>query len=261
MFLSPSVGVGPNKLVSEIAAKVLDGSGVFDVVRGSEATFLSPLPVGFLPGVGEKRLLALKDWNVRSIGEFGALPSGRLEKVFGPAARLLRERSAGIDNSPVEPPGFELKVMRGRTLETDEIDDYILLGHLHTLIEAGCRELRAMGFLCSRLELKLRYSDGMEEARTAPLTPPTWFDFDVKPVAVQIFYAVFKRRVRVRRIEAVFSKLCPESAQLNLFGEEAGRERARTLIRAIDDIRRSYGFGAVGFASSLPALKSQMEEK
>lgn len=261
MSLAPSLGVGSNKLVSGIAAKVLEEEAICEVSSGSEAAFLAPLPVGFLPGVGDKRLEMLKGWNVRSIGEFSSLPLGRLEGVFGPAARLLRERSLGLDNSPVEPPGLELKVCRGRTLEVDEIDDPSLLGHLWTLVESACRELRRMKSLACRLEVKLRHSDGLEASRAAQLVPPASLDCDVKPVAASLFIAAFTRRIRVRRLEVVFTKLCPESAQLSLFGEAAGRDRVKALLKAMDAIRNRHGFGAVGYAASLAALKCPVEEK
>jgi len=50
--LDASLGVASNKMVSKIASEVTRPSGLQDVPCGDESSFLSPLPVRWLPGVG-----------------------------------------------------------------------------------------------------------------------------------------------------------------------------------------------------------------
>lgn len=261
LSLAATVGVGPNKLVSSIASRVLRSEGVCDVVRGGEAAFLAPLAVGMLPGLGEKRALILRDWNVRSIGELRRIPEARLASVFGPAAAVLRERALGIDPSPVTPPGGEHKVSRSRTLESDEVDDAVLLAHLAQLVENGCRELRTLGRAAGKLEVRLRYSDGLESSRQAVQNPPLSWDFEAKPAAAALFMAASARRVRVRKLEVVFSRLVAEPAQLGLFGDAPARSRLIAVTRALDEIRARHGYGAAGFASAMAELLGNGPEK
>ncbi|MFM9029540.1 MAG: DNA polymerase IV, partial [Opitutaceae bacterium] len=49
-----SFGIAANKLVAQIASKLRKPRGFVVVPRGEEASFLAPLPVGRLPGIGTK---------------------------------------------------------------------------------------------------------------------------------------------------------------------------------------------------------------
>lgn len=247
LSLSATVGVAQNKLVASIASRVLRTEGVCDVIPGAEAAFLAPLPVGMLPGLGEKRSLVLRDWNVRSIGELRAIPAHRLVSVFGQAGATLIDRANGIDPTPVVGRGDEEKVARSRTLDGDEIDDGALLAHLFALVEDGCRELRAKRLAARKLEVKLRYSDGLESSRQGAQPFPLSWDFEAKPAAAALFLAAAARRVRVRKIDVAFSRLVPEPAQLGLFGDPPERARRKALTLALDELRRRHGFEIAGF--------------
>ena len=251
LSLAASVGIGPNKLVAAIASKVLSADGVCDVVRGSEAAFLAPLPVSLLPGVGEKRLLLLRDWNVRSIGELASIRPARLEAVFGPGARILHERAAGIDPTPVKPPEERTGISESRTLDADECDDGLLIAHLFSLLEAACRALRLTARAARRIEVRLTHSDGREESSALLLPKPLFWDFELKPLVHKLFFRACRRRVRVRRIGLSLTGLAALSPQLELFGGDGGRERDKSLLLALDEIRRRHGFGSVGFAAAL----------
>jgi DNA polymerase-4 len=261
MGLASGVGVAQNKLVASVASKVAEEERVCEVLRGDEAAFLSPLGLYLLPGLGEKRLGVLGDWNVRSIGEFRSIPLPRLEEVFGRTAASLYERAAGIDASPVVPPGVEEKIVRARVLSFDEIDDELLLAHLSTLLEEGCRELRSLNKAARRLELSLRYSDGMESTRARTLKTPLFWEFELKPVARELFFELYSRRVRVRKLEIALGRLCTVPTQLGLFGDSPEKARLIKLRNAVDEIRDQFGFPLIGFASDLSALGSKDKEE
>lgn len=255
MVLSAAVGVGMNKLVSSVASKVLSGNGVLDVMPGSEAAFLSPLSVKLLPGLGEKRLSVLRDWNVRSIGEFASLPVTRLVRVFGPLGAVLHQRALGMDTTPVNAPGGEERICENRVLDSDEEDDGMLLAHINALVESGSMKLRAARRAAARLELRIVYSDGVEARNGASLKNPAFWDFDFKPVIRELFFKTCLRRVRVRRLELVFSRMGSMPAQLPLFPDGPERNRLLLLGRALDEIRKTHGFDSVGFAASPSFLR------
>src|SRR5512136_554934 len=65
--LEASLGVAANKMVSKIASEVTKPVGLQDVRPGEESSFLSPLPVRLLPGVGAVTLQLLAELNIRLI--------------------------------------------------------------------------------------------------------------------------------------------------------------------------------------------------
>jgi DNA polymerase-4 len=81
--LPSSAGLAGNKLVAKIASGIAKPQGVLWVPRGTEACFLSPLPIRILPGVGpatEKELTAL---GIRRVGHLASFPVRVLEGTLG----------------------------------------------------------------------------------------------------------------------------------------------------------------------------------
>ncbi len=89
--LTASVGVASTKLVAKIASDLRKPDGLVVVAPGDEATFLAPLPISRLWGVGEKTAKVLADYSVRTIGDLAALPPDLIERRFGKhGASLVR---------------------------------------------------------------------------------------------------------------------------------------------------------------------------
>jgi len=81
--LTCSIGVGPNKLVAKIAADVQKPNGL-TVVRNHDLTsFMSPLPVCRLVGVGKKTEKKLETLNIRTVGQLSRFDIQRLIDIFG----------------------------------------------------------------------------------------------------------------------------------------------------------------------------------
>jgi DNA polymerase-4 len=101
--LTASAGVTPNKFLAKLASDWRKPDGLF-VIRPEEIdTFLLPLPVGRLPGVGKVTEERLAKLGARSVRDLRALDSAVLEQHFGRYGQRLRELSLGIDTNPVVP--------------------------------------------------------------------------------------------------------------------------------------------------------------
>jgi DNA polymerase-4 len=99
--LTASAGVAPNKFLAKIASDWKKPDGLF-VIRPHEVeSFLAPLPVGKLPGVGETTGAALAAMGIATVGDLSARSLVELELRFGKFGRRLRELSLGIDDHPV----------------------------------------------------------------------------------------------------------------------------------------------------------------
>lgn len=127
--LTASAGVAPNKFLAKIASDWNKPDGLF-VIRPSMAmTFLTPLPVGKLPGVGKVTAARLEALGVRKVGDLRALDIGRLEALFGRWGLRLHELSLGIDEHPVEADRPTQSISCEDTFEQDlllpELEPYV----------------------------------------------------------------------------------------------------------------------------------------
>src|SRR5881398_3086053 len=71
--LTCSLGVAPCKVVAKVASDRRKPGGLVVVVPGQEASFLAPLDVRKLPGVGPKSEERLRGAGVTTVGELAAL--------------------------------------------------------------------------------------------------------------------------------------------------------------------------------------------
>jgi DNA polymerase-4 len=101
--LDASLGVAANKMVSRIASKITRPAGLQDVPHGDESSFLSPLPVDLLPGVGARTQEQMEELNVRIIRDLALMRQEHLTLVFGRFGFVLHQRALGIDDTPVYP--------------------------------------------------------------------------------------------------------------------------------------------------------------
>jgi DNA polymerase IV len=253
-------GVATNKLVSHIAADaIVKPPDLCGVDPGAEKAFLAPQPVAALPslhrlcgGKTPEFLEMLGELDLATLGRVAATPPGHLELVVGARSRLMQQWAAGFDPTPVWPAERRPSREASYTLAPDEIDDAALCAALYGLLERLCRELRAAERLCAGVRLDLVQSDGVEFSGRAPLAAPSHWECDLYPPLEKLYFRLFQRRVRIRRMTLAAEKLAEPSRQLSLFPEQPAAEnlKQQRLAAALDAVRARFGKNAVGWGSA-----------
>ncbi len=250
--LNGTLGVGSNKLVSGIAARIaVRHSDLCSVPWGSESSFLAPLRVRMLPAVASKTEKALlSEFNIRWNRQLAGISIPQLAAVFGRLGPLLQRQALGIDNAPVLTPDTKPFVLEEIVLQEDSNDDTLLLGWLYRLTERACARMRLQNAVPHTVWLHLRYADSIDvtrrmKLRSATVTDPLLFRL------LQPFYlkASFRRQ-RIRSMSLTFTDLEFSPAQLTLFDPADTRLRESRLVGALDALRRKYGESAVQFGKT-----------
>jgi DNA polymerase-4 len=136
------------------------------------ATFLPPLPVGRIPGVGKVTEGRLEKHGVRTVGDLQRFEVAELETWFGRYGMRLYELARGIDESPVIPNRPTQSVSAEDTFPQD-----VPLSETEALI----RQLAERAWKASRKEsrtartvvLKLKTKEFRTLTRSVtPLVPP-----------------------------------------------------------------------------------------
>jgi len=99
--LTASAGVAPNKFLAKIASDWRKPDGLFVIQPDDVDSFLFPLPVGRLPGVGTVTGQKLAKLGIQTVGDLKRLDSEVLEQQFGRYGLRLHELACGVDNSEV----------------------------------------------------------------------------------------------------------------------------------------------------------------
>jgi DNA polymerase-4 len=101
--LTASAGVAPNKFLAKIASDWRKPDGLFVIRPHQVFDFLTPLPVGCIPGVGKVAQQRLEALGVKTVGDLRTIDLAVLHEAFGRFGLRLHERAQGIDERPVEP--------------------------------------------------------------------------------------------------------------------------------------------------------------
>jgi DNA polymerase-4 len=247
--LRTSWGVATNKLVAKIATNVGKPEGLVIVPPGEEATFLAPLPVGMLWGVGPKTQAELERADVGTVGDLASLPVERLKALFGEHGTELAARARGEDDDPVV-EGHEPKSMSSETTFGQDVSDQDELHRtLRRLGEDVGQRLREAGLVGTTVRIKLRWPDFETITRQTRLSQPTDQDGEIYAAAAELLAGAWKRGRPVRLIGVAVAALTPPTRQLSLW-DRRWEEDAR-LLDAVDRIRSKYGWEALQRASEL----------
>jgi DNA polymerase-4 len=117
--LTASAGVAPNKFLAKIASDWRKPDGLFVIQPEEVDSFLLPLPVGRLPGVGKVTEEKLKGFQVQTVADLRALDLATLERRFGRYGVRLHELARGIDNHEVIPDRPTQSISAEDTFEQD----------------------------------------------------------------------------------------------------------------------------------------------
>lgn len=239
-----SIGIASSKVVAKIASDASKPDGLLEVSPGDEHSFLAPMAVNKLPGIGRKSEQILKNLGISTIGQLAALPAGVLKSHIGAYGSLIHDHASGIDDRRVEPPAAAKSISRETTFARDTRDAEMVQATLRYLSERVGSELRQKVMLARCVALKLRYADFTTNTRQQTLPQPADTDQAIFTTGLKLLKNELQRgKQAVRLIGIGVSNLVEVGKQADMLDSNA--QRLEQLNAAIDRIRKKYGFTAI----------------
>jgi DNA polymerase-4 len=168
--LTCSLGVATSKVVAKVASDTRKPGGITVVREGREPTFLAPLAVRKLPGVGPRSAERLAAAGVETVGGLAALSDDELRALIpGKVGRLLRDRALGIDARPLETSSERISISTEETFARDVDEPARLYEELRRMSERLAEHLRRDGQAARTVTTKLRYADFSIRTRSLTL--------------------------------------------------------------------------------------------
>lgn len=154
-----SIGLGTSKAVAKIASDMEKPHGLTVVYPGEEKSFLHPLPIGKMSGIGPVAQRKLQQYGIYTLGDLARSDDALLRRVFGKNASLMKDRSNGID-LPVDETYVPAKSVSNEISIAQSTSD---IQELHALIATMAhkvgRRLRKKNLVGNTLHLKIRFED------------------------------------------------------------------------------------------------------
>ncbi|MPZ24002.1 MAG: DNA polymerase IV [Dehalococcoidia bacterium] len=241
--VTSSVGIGGSRLVAKVASGAAKPDGVLFVEQGQEASFLAPLPIRKLPGIGPRAQASLERLGIRTLGQVVEAGEDLLKQHFGARGAELHQRALGIDAGAINAgrPASR-SISKASTFATDLRDEVRLRAALLEHCEGVAAEARRAGKRARTITLQLRFDDFQSVTRSTTVMPPTASADVVFTTAAALLAAELKADARPVRLLGVALSNLGDGAQLDLFGEQKERE---ALDAALDDLRARFGSGVI----------------
>jgi len=158
LMLTCSIGIGPSKTVAKIASGFQKPDGLTVVPLESVNSFLGPLPVRKIPGIGKKSEAELQGLGIRTIKDLASTGPEVLMARFGRGEIGLHDRALGIDGSGVVERGGPRSVSRETTFDEDTGDPELLAATMNDLVRDVHRNLTGERLRFRTVTVKVRYT-------------------------------------------------------------------------------------------------------
>jgi len=255
--LNCSIGIAASRMVAKVASDQAKPNGILWIVPGQEASFLAPLDVRKIPGVGKVAEANLHACGIRKVGDLAALEEAFLEERFGKWGLALAGKSHGIDaggwfDKEVGEGGGPKSISHEHTFSVDTADTTALDAILVRLSEMVARRLRDHRLWARTLQIKLRYTDFSTFTRSRTLDHASQIDAELAAAARDLFHKAWNGKP-IRLLGVYAQSLETSEGQTSLIDEPRAEDWRRTLA-AVDKIREKYGEdGIISLASGMKA--------
>lgn len=245
--LTATVGVADTKFVAKLASSLAKPDGLLIVPRRDVTTFLSPLPVSALWGVGPRTAAALHSGGMSTVGDVADSPVTRLARMVGrAAAQSLHELSHGRDARRVTPDTAEVSVGAEQTFEQDVAGDSAIRRSLLKLSGTTARRLRGAGRVGRTVVLKVRFDDFTTVTRSESLSVSVDDDRAIYESAVRSWRRLGSgaRPVRLLGIRVENLERAGDVEQQLELASDSDRPGWRDAQRAVDALAARFGSAA-----------------
>lgn len=196
-----SVGIAPTRFVAKLASQQAKPDGLVCVRPDEVVSFLHPLPVEAMWGVGAVTAEALHRLGLDSIADLAHTPRHTLQRAFGVhQGSLLHDLAWGRDERGVIPTTVERSIGSQQTFARDTDDARVVGVELLRLSSRVAARMRAMGVLCRVVTIHLRFADFSTLSRSTTLRAPTDVTDEVHAAAMTAFRRLNLQRARIRRV-------------------------------------------------------------
>ncbi len=248
--LTCSVGIAPVKFAAKIASDECKPDGLREVRAEELASFLAPLPVERLFGVGPKLAAKLHRIALRTLADVAAYPTSALRSHLGDEADRLQALARGIDPRAVVPDRSAKSIGAEDTFERDLRDGPELRHALMAQAEKVAERLRRHQLVAATVTIKLKDPEFQLRTRRRTLSSPTSDGRVFVDTALKLLdeAGVGPAGVRLSGVAASTLSDAESPRQLTLTDTP---QRGDKLMGTLDAIRGRFGKSAIARAELL----------
>ncbi|MFM7860504.1 MAG: DNA polymerase IV [Candidatus Nanopelagicaceae bacterium] len=254
-----SVGIAPNKFIAKLASGHCKPNGLLEIKPERIISFLHPLPVSDLWGVGPKTAEQLQKLGLKTVSDVANTPLDTLKRALGDATgEHLYELSWGRDSRAVIVEEPDKSISKAETFAYDIEDPEVILREYLRLTEKAAAKLRDRELYAKTISIKVRFSDFSTITRSKTLPLPISSTQEIYQVVKELYLALKLERSKLRLIGVALENLHENAPQQLMLGQ---REKGwREAESAVDRAAMRFGEESVRPARLIKLNREAEEE-
>lgn len=248
--ITVSEGISWNKIYAKLGSDYKKPDVITEFNRENYKSLIWKLPASDLLYVGRSTHRTLSKYGIHTIGDLACTDPDFLLKTLGKMGLVIHSFANGWDESPVATEGYSAPIKSignstttPRDLEND-LDVQIIF---MALAESVSARLRKHGFKCNTVAISIRDNSLYHFSRQMHLREPTDITDEIMNAAMELFRNNYDwshpiRSLGVRGADLVTADI---PVQMSLFMNEEKRAKQEKMDKAVDEIRRRFGYFSI----------------
>lgn len=216
--LSSTIGVSSNKLVSKIASGYKKPDGLTIIEPQAIESFLDPLPIRTIPGIGKKSEEKFSEMNLETISQLRNIDVFTLNGLFGrKIGTYIYNAARGIDEEPVSPRHDPIQYSRIVTLKQDSKDFNFLVNDLEKLCDDLHKAIVRDNILFRSVGIQFVQSDLSNRTKSKTLRNSTSSLDELKKTVIPLLRESLEdQKLLIRRLGVRVSDFSQTSGQIDI---------------------------------------------
>lgn len=191
--LIASIGIGPNKMIAKMASDFQKPNGLTVVSERDVMTFIAPLPVRNVPGIGPKMEEKLARLQIKTVSDLQKISKEKMVKRFGKWGSSLYEKARGRGSVVLSSCGPAKSIGVHRTFQKDTYNMHFVMEKLAQMSEEIVAGLQRKGFGGFRTTvLTVRFADFETKQRSISVKEPMQTAQELELRAIKLLLPFFE---------------------------------------------------------------------
>ena len=199
--LRATIGIGHNRMMAKIASGYRKPNGLTVISEKSAETFLAPLPIRTIPGIGPKTEEVFKRLKVSTVADARRFSWVELQERFGMWGFDLYEKLRGVASDTLHKEQAPKSIGVHETFETDTYDFDQVLDVLARMGKRITKQLSRNGFSGFKtVVLTVRFSDFTTKNRSSTSKEILSGERSLETRAMKLLMPFFDRSENPKRL-------------------------------------------------------------